>query len=325
MTMERTMERQFFTALSIEPLVKPRTADAEQMGHCDAIQQLLVYRGTPAALRYCVENSIWDIAFLLAHSVSEVEFAKVAQLFVLRTFSNDTILSGALSQRGTSANWQYVLANSVVNSSAHSNVVLERTVRSMANSDDRQPIPVILPFVKKRQQAGPRPPQSQPPVPLTPLSPRPAPPPPRQPRTSLLLPPPPPAPDPPARTDAQPAEQKESWIERVLEWMNPFHRKDDSKSISVDLSEHDSGEIIWDGARYVVKGREEDSPTQPPPPPPPARARVPDPPPIRRDTSPSQAPPPSHSPPAPGDRPASPPPAGQRARSRRTGKYPNLF
>jgi hypothetical protein len=44
---------------------------------------------------------MWEVALLLAHSISKLDFARVAQLYVALTFTSDSMLAGALAPRGT--------------------------------------------------------------------------------------------------------------------------------------------------------------------------------------------------------------------------------
>ncbi|OHS94746.1 hypothetical protein TRFO_10907 [Tritrichomonas foetus] len=60
-------------------------------------------------------------------------------------------------------------------------------------------------------------------------------------------------------------QQKKGWISGFISKLNPF-----SRTQVVDLSQHDEGEMVWNGHRYVMKGHENDDDQKqnlPPPPP----------------------------------------------------------
>ena len=87
-------------------------------------------------------------------------------------------------------------------------------------------------------------------------------------------------------------QQKKGWFSGFLSKINPFS----SNSKVVDLSEHDEGEMVWNGHRYVMKGHENDEDEKPNIPPPP-KASVPlqsnMPPPPSNSSNPPLGPPPS--------------------------------
>jgi hypothetical protein len=309
-----------------------------QREHFAAAQRLLLERGVPAAVEYCVANAVWDLALVLAHRVSETEFTRVADLFVGHRFDGDSFLAAALSPYGTVANWRFVLANALLNGNAQSRAILEGTARALEVAGDREAAQVIAPFI------------TAPPVPM--LEPKKAPevkqedsePPPR----ARTAPPPPtkaadkPKPEPEPlkeaakpkpKAEAEPQQQQQSgWISGFFRKLNPWAGKGGKV---VDLSQHDHGTPVWNGTRYVIPGQEDEEPAPLPPPPKakkvpeesPAAGAPPPPPPAGPHPPPTgqSLPPPPEGAPVPGGDGAplaNPPPRG---RSRVAGKYVNVF
>lgn len=69
-----------------------------------------------------------------------------------------------------------------------------------------------------------------------------------------------------AKSESQKEEEKpkRGWFSSLFSKLNPFS----SSSKVVDLSEHDNGEMVWNGHRYVMKGHENDEDSKGIPPPP---------------------------------------------------------
>jgi hypothetical protein len=152
-------EREFFGLLEIDRSPAPETATPDH--DFAVIQRLLVESGPAAAVRYCVDNSMWEVALLLAHSISELDFARVAQLYVTRTFTSDSMLAGALAPRRMATSWRFTLANALFNPSPQSPFVLDRAARA---AGDPQAATVITPFIKRRAPERPPPPEKLPPT-----------------------------------------------------------------------------------------------------------------------------------------------------------------
>ena len=110
------------------------------------------------------------------------------------------------------------------------------------------------------------------------------------------------------------------WFKGIFSKLNPF-----SHSTEVDLNQHDGGEMVWNGHRYVMKGHENDEPEPPPPPPPMARSPAP---PQGPPTG-GAPPPPSGLAAPPGGGGVPPPPAagatGSNKKTRASNRYVATF
>jgi outer membrane biosynthesis protein TonB len=298
-------ERQFFELLGMECPMPPQPVDPGQAATFEEVQRRLVRDGRISALRFCVDSEMWPVALVLARSVSAAEFTRICQLYVERTFVNDSFLSACIAPAAPSASWRSVLANALLNADAQSPRVLERKSGTL-NARGGQGI--VAPFV-----GAPPPPTPQP-------EPRPKEEPPeRKPEPKPEPKPTPKTPD--AKTnDDQP---KRGWLGTMFGWMRPKG----GKSKVVDLSDHNTGEMVWNGTRYVMKGQENE-PEPPPLPPPPPKARVVQEaqPPVADNPPPVDMAAPPMGPPA-GVGPPPPVPAGARVgtRTRASGKYVNVF
>jgi hypothetical protein len=303
-------EQQFFELLGMESPIAPQPVDPGQAAAFEDVQRRLVRDGRVSALHFCVDSEIWPVALVLAKSVSDTEFTRICQLYVQRTFVNDSFLSACLAPAAPSADWRYVLANALLNADAQSLDVLERKSRTM---DVRSGQGIIAPFLGARPPPPPPEPQPKeesPPGPKPERKPEPNPEPKPEPN------PEPKAPDPKIGN-----RHKRGWLGTVFGWMNPWG----GKSKVVDLSDHDTGEMVWNGTRYVVRGHENDSPPPPPPPLPPRARVVQEAQPQAADNPPRfemGAPPMGPPPPLPAASPAGVRPA---TRTRASGRYVNLF
>ena len=241
--------------------------------------------GVKRAIDQCVDNEDWATSLLLATSVSREEFDRVVRLFIGAKFGNDDDTASALLtiSGNTGRTWQSTLRNSLL-FETHTALRKEAVQQqNYGNTEATDTIKLFLsqPLAKPRTTA-PSPTTTRQrrslvtddmfldEVPSAPQSPqKPAPPKPVAQK--------PPSPQKPPEPEPKPQEPKEKteeqqesrgWFGGFFKKLNPFASR---PSKTVDLSEHEGEEMVWNGSRYVVKGHEHEEETAPPPPPPAAK------------------------------------------------------
>ena len=280
------------------------------------------------SLDFCISHSEWDTALVLASTISPDELARVTRLFIKSKFANDADTACAmLTLTGnTCDSWQSTLRNSLL---LDTHAALAKEMEQQQKEGNIDAVETMRPFIpleakprssaptpassRKRRslvtddmflderssaQASPQKPVERKPEP----SPQPQPQPQPEPQQKRQEPPKAEEPKKPAPNPEPEQEQEnQGWFGGFFRRLNPFAAK---PTKTVDLSEHEGDQLVWDGTKYVVKGQEKAEETAPPPPPPTAK------------------------PPQPSPAGAAPPPTlGPRTgrRTRATGRYVNSF
>lgn len=261
---EGSSEKQLMSLLSEE------SKEAEEESQFDEVYQALSQNGVEAAIELCIENSYWDIALILANSVSQEKYIQISQKLISSKLNNSTLGNALTVYTGTPlSNSKETLKYALLNYNSTSISALKKTGDSscllfvpeekpthvpaptqfvptnqeydnIENDDD----PFNQDYEEKKKEEEVKKPQPKKEMPKVekkkPLEPEPLP-------------------------DDDDNKESSGWFGGLFSKLNPFSRK----SKVVDLSEHEGEELVWNGRRYVTKGHEndEDEPDAPPPPP----------------------------------------------------------
>jgi hypothetical protein len=136
-----SIERQFFDYLT------PGAA-----GDFGELERVLALDGSQMAVEYCVEQELWPMALVIAHSISQEEFSRVTGLFIRATFSESTVLSKTLGELSNSTQpteaWRTELATALLNFKKNTPSKLEALAVSLESCGDKPAADIVRIFAR---------------------------------------------------------------------------------------------------------------------------------------------------------------------------------